>query len=74
MVRLMGAQNLEETMALMKKMTESHATDGLMLAAAIATAAVNLLLRPLLAVVFVVLYYDAKARSGRMNDDEAISE
>jgi len=74
MVRLMGAQNLEETMALMKKMTESHAADGLMLAAAIATAAVNLLLRPLLAVVFVVLYYDAKARSGRMNDDEAISE
>jgi len=58
----------------MKKMTESHATDGLMLAAAIATAAVNLLLRPLLAVVFVVLYYDAKARSGRMNGDEAISE
>jgi len=55
-------------------MTESHATDGLMLAAAIATAAVNLLLRPLLAVVFVVLYYDAKARSGRTNDSKAISE
>jgi hypothetical protein len=74
MVRLMGAQNLEETMALMKKMTESQTPDALMLAAAIATAAVNLLLRPLLAVVFVVLYYDARARSGRMNDGKAISE
>jgi len=74
MVRLMGAQNLDETIALMKKMAESQTSDGLMLAAAIATAAVNLLLRPLLSVVFVVLYYDAKARSGRMNDGEAISE
>lgn len=73
-IRLMGAQDLEETMALMKKMAESQTPDALMLAAAIATAAVNLLLRPLLAVVFVVLYYDAKARSGRMNGDEAISE
>ena len=72
-VRLMGAQDLEETVALMKKMAESQTTDALMFAAAIATTAVNLLLRPLLAVVFVVLYYDAKARSGRMNDDEAIS-
>ena len=57
-------------MALVREMVESQTPDALMFAAAIAAAAMNLLLRPLLAAAFVVLYYDAKARSGRMNDEE----
>ena len=36
-----------------------------MIAADVAAAVVNLILRPLLAASFIVLYYDAKARLGR---------
>ena len=56
------------------KVAQSQTPDALMIAADIATAAINLLLRPLLAAAFVVLYYDAKARSGRMSDEEISSE
>jgi hypothetical protein len=45
-----------------------------MIAADVATAVMNLLLRPLLGAAFVVLYYDAKARSGRMGSGEIRSE
>jgi len=70
LVRLVGVDNPEQAMALVRKMAEAQTPDALMFAADIATAAINLLLRPLLAAAFVVLYYDAKARSGRMNDEE----
>jgi uncharacterized protein DUF4339 len=70
LARFIGVDNPEQAMALMRKMAESQTPDALMFAADIATAATNLLLRPLLAAAFVVLYYDAKARSGRMNDDK----
>lgn len=73
-VRFIGIANPEEAMALMQKMAQSPTPDALMIAADIATAGVNLLLRPLLAAAFVVLYYDAKARSGRMSDEEISSE
>ena len=73
LVRFVGIENPEEAMALMQKMAQSQTTDALMIAADIATAALNLLLRPLLAGAFVVLYYDAKARSGRMSGDEISS-
>jgi hypothetical protein len=42
-----------------------------MIASDVASAVVNLILRPLLAISFLVLYYDAKARAGRK--DQQIS-
>ena len=71
LVRFIGIENPEDAMALMQKMAQSQTPDALMIGADIATAALNLLLRPLLTAAFVVLYYDAKARSGK--DDEEIS-
>jgi hypothetical protein len=73
LARFIGVENPEQAMALVKKMAQSQTPDVLMIAADIVTAAINLLLRPLLAAAFVVLYYDAKARSGRMNDEEISS-
>jgi hypothetical protein len=74
MARLIGVENPEQAMALMQKIAQSQTPDPLMIAADITTAAINLLLRPLLAAAFVVLYYDAKARSGRINDDQIRSK
>lgn len=65
LARFVGMQNPEEVMALMRKMNESQTPDALAIGADIASAVMNLLLRPLLAAAFVVLYYDAKARWGR---------
>ncbi|HEX7517540.1 MAG TPA: DUF4339 domain-containing protein [Chthoniobacterales bacterium] len=74
LARLVGVENPEQAMALMQKIAQSQTPDALMIAADVATAAINLLLRPLLAAAFVVLYYDAKARSGRLSDEEVSSE
>ena len=74
LARFIGIENPEEAMALMQKMAQSQTPDALMIAADIVTTAINLLLRPLLAAAFIVLYYDAKARSGRMNHGEISSE
>jgi GYF domain 2 len=70
LARFIGVDNPEQAMALMRKMAESQTSDPLMFAADVAAAMINLLLRPLLASAFVVLYYDVKARSGRVNDDK----
>jgi GYF domain 2 len=67
-VRLSGVENPEQAMALMQRLSQAKTPDALMVASDIATAALNLLLRPLLAAAFVVLYYDARARSGRRSD------
>ena len=53
-----------------QKLAEAKTPDALMVAADVVTAIISLLLRPLLAAVFVVLYYDAKARSGRDKDEQ----
>jgi hypothetical protein len=45
-----------------------------MVAADVATAVMSLLLRPLLAAAFVLLYYDARSRSGRLSREEVSSE
>lgn len=74
LVRFIGLENPEEAMALVQKMAQSQTPDALMIGADIATAALNLLLRPLLAAAFVVLYYDAKARSGGRSREEISSE
>ena len=68
-VRIAGLDP-EEALALIRKLAESQTPDALMVAADVATAVLNLLLRPLLAAAFVVLYYDARARSGRMTKEE----
>jgi len=65
LVRFIGLENPEEAMALVQEMSQSQTRDALMTAADIVTAVLNLLLRPLLAAAFVVLYYDAKARSAK---------
>jgi hypothetical protein len=74
LVRFMGIENPEQAMALMQELSKSQTPDALMIASDITTAVMNLLLRPLLAAAFVILYYDAKARSGRMNNEEVSPE
>jgi hypothetical protein len=65
LIRLSGVENPEQAMALMKTLAEAKTPDTLMIASDVVSALVNLLLRPLLAASFIVLYYDAKARLGR---------
>jgi len=55
-------------MALMKSLSEAKTPDTLMIASDVVSALVNLILRPLLAASFIVLYYDAKARLGKRSD------
>jgi hypothetical protein len=74
LVRFIGLENPEQAVALVQEMAKSQTPDALMIAADITTAALNLLLRPLLAAAFVVLYYDAKARSGRVHREEVSPE
>jgi hypothetical protein len=65
LVRLSGVENPEQAMALMQTLSQAKTPDALMIASDVASALVNLILRPLLAISFLVLYYDAKARRGR---------
>jgi hypothetical protein len=74
LARFIGIENPEQAMALMQKVAQAQKPDALMTAADIVTAAINLLVRPLLAASFVVLYYDAKARSGAVSAEEMRSE
>jgi hypothetical protein len=52
-------------MAIMQSLSQAKTPDALMIASDITSAVMNLVLRPLLAAPFIVLYYDAKARRGR---------
>ena len=65
--RLRGIENPEEAMAVMQSLSQAKTPDALMTASDVASAVMNLILRPLLAASFIVLYYDAKARLGRPN-------
>ena len=60
--RLRGVENPEQAIALMQSLSQAKTPDVLMIASDIASAVMNLVLRPLLAASFIVLYYDAKAR------------
>jgi hypothetical protein len=73
LARFVGVENPEQALALMQKAAEAQTPDALMVAADVVTAALNLLLRPFLAASFVLLYYDAKARSGRAGREEGSS-
>jgi hypothetical protein len=65
LARLSGVENPEQAMALMQSLSQAKTPDSLMIASDIVSALVNLVVRPLLAASFLVLYYDAKARLGR---------
>ena len=64
LVRLGGVQDPEQARALMDTLAQAKSPDTLMIASDVLAALVNLILRPLLAISFLVLYYDAKARRG----------
>jgi hypothetical protein len=64
LIRLSGAENPEQAMALVQSLSQAKTPDALMIASDVVSALVNLILRPLLAASFIVLYYDAKARRG----------
>jgi hypothetical protein len=65
LIRLSGVESPEQAMALMQSLSQAKTPDALMIASEVASAALNLILRPLLAASFIVLYYDAKARLGK---------
>ena len=62
--RLRGVENPEQALALMQSLSQAKTPDAFMIASDVASAVMNLVLRPLLAASFIVLYYDAKARRG----------
>lgn len=64
LVRLSGLENPEQARVLMDTLAQAKTPDALMIASDVLAALVNLILRPLLAISFLVLYYDAKARRG----------
>jgi GYF domain 2 len=66
LIRLSGTENPEQAVALMQTLSQTKTRDALMIASDVLAALVNLILRPLLAISFLVLYYDAKARTGRV--------
>ena len=66
LARLSGVENPEQAMALMQSLSQAKTPDALMIASDIVSALVNLILRPLLAASFLVLYYDAKARADKL--------
>ena len=63
-IRLQGIENPEQALALIQSLSQAKTPDALMIASDITSAVLNLVLRPLLAASFIVLYYDAKARAG----------
>lgn len=74
LARLSGIENPEQAMALMQSLSQAKTPDALMIASDVASALVNLILRPLLAISFLVLYYDARARSAKVNNEQIRSE
>ena len=62
MIRLGDAKTPEQAIALMESLSKANAPDPLMIASDVVSAIVNLIVRPFLAIPFVLLYYDAKAR------------
>ena len=65
MMRLGNAKTPEDALALMQSLSQAKTPDPLMIASDVASAVMNLLVRPLLTIPFVLLYYDAKARLNR---------
>ena len=62
LIRLSSVDNPDQALALMQSLSQAKTPDTLMIVSDVVSAVVNLILRPLLAAAFIVLYYDAKAR------------
>lgn len=74
LVRLSGVESPEQARALMETISQTTTPDALMIASDVASALVSLIFRPLLAISFLVLYYDARARLGRRSREEVSLE
>jgi hypothetical protein len=61
LVRLRGATNLEQMQTMLQNLNSAHPTEPLMLSAYATSALVHAVIRPLLGIAFVVLYFDAKS-------------
>ena len=60
--RLQGVTTLEQGMAIMDALAKAPAPDAITIASTAVGSLVSAVLRPLLGIAFVVLYFDAKAR------------
>ena len=63
LVRLLPAQSLEQGIAMMQELMKAQQPDALTIATYVVSVSVDTILRPLLGIVFVVLYFDAKTRA-----------
>ncbi|MDQ6622550.1 MAG: DUF4339 domain-containing protein [Verrucomicrobiota bacterium] len=61
LVRLQGITSLEEGMTLMQQLMHAPVPDTLTIASYVASSLAHAALRPLLGILFVVLYFDSKA-------------
>lgn len=62
LVRLQGVTNMDDAMALVQNLANASAPDAMVLASYVFSSLIHALLRPLLGISFVILYFDAKAR------------
>ena len=65
LVRLQGATSPEEIIAKLQTAANTPTPDALTLASYIFSSLIHAILRPLLGIVFVVLYFDTKARASQ---------
>ena len=61
-VRLLPAQTLEQGVEMLQALMKAPQPDGLTIATYVVSIGVDTILRPLLGIAFVVLYFDAKTR------------
>ncbi len=62
LVRVQGVTNLDDAMKLVQNLANAPAPDAMVLASYVFSALIHAVLRPLLGIVFVILYFDTKAR------------
>jgi hypothetical protein len=63
LVRLRGMTNPEEIFSVLQNLANASAPDAMTITSYVFSAIIHTLLRPLLGIAFVVLYFDAKARN-----------
>ena len=63
LVRLQGVTNPEEALSLIQNLANAPAPDAMVIVSYVFSSLIHALLRPLLGIAFVILYFDAKARS-----------
>jgi GYF domain 2 len=67
--RMRGITSLDQVVSLAQSLAEAKRPDALTIASSAIGSLLHAVLRPLLAASFVVLYFDAKARSQNQTDD-----